>query len=45
MQKYSNLDSSATDYADNEAYKRLIELGEGAIAYVMLDCKTPTNQQ
>ncbi|KAJ4388179.1 hypothetical protein N0V93_008786 [Gnomoniopsis smithogilvyi] len=45
MQKYYNLDSDEKDFANDEAYNNLIEFGKGAIAHVMLEWKTNTNEQ
>lgn len=45
LKKYCNLDSNVTDLADDEAYKGLIEHGEGAIAHVMMEWKTNTDEQ
>lgn len=45
LKKYCNLDSNVTDLADDEAYKSLVEYGDGAIAHVMLEWKTNTEEQ
>lgn len=44
-QKYYNLDTNLTDCADEDAYKRLTELGEGAILHIMMEWKTSSNEQ
>lgn len=45
LKKYQNLDTKQTGYADNDGYKCLIELGEGAIAHIMLEWKANTDEQ
>lgn len=45
QQKYDNIDTNLTDYVDDDAYKRLTELGEGAIAHIMVEWKTSSNEQ
>lgn len=45
QQKYYNLDNSLTDCADDNAYKRLTEFGEGAIVHIMIEWKTNSNEQ
>jgi hypothetical protein len=45
QQKYCNLDTDLTDCADDDAYKRLTELGEGAIAHIMMEWKTNSDKQ
>lgn len=45
LKKYYNLDSNVPNLADDEAYKSLVEHGEGAIAHVMLEWKTNTEEQ
>lgn len=45
LRKYCNLDSNVKDLANDEAYKSLVEYGEGAIAHVMLEWNTNTEEQ
>lgn len=45
LEKYCKVDSNVTDLANDEAYKGLVEYGEGAIAHLMLDWKTNTEEQ
>ncbi|KAI3391035.1 hypothetical protein diail_8102, partial [Diaporthe ilicicola] len=45
QQKYYNLDTNLTNCTDDDAYKRLTELGEGAIAHIMMEWKTGSEDQ
>lgn len=44
-QKYYNLDTDPTNCADNDIYKRLTKLGEGAIVHIMMEWKTNSDEQ
>lgn len=45
MQKYCNHDTALTDCADDDGFKGLAELGDGAIAHIMMEWKTNSDEQ
>ncbi|POS74099.1 hypothetical protein DHEL01_v207506 [Diaporthe helianthi] len=45
QQKYDSLDINLPNCSDDDAYKRLTEFGEGAIAHIMIEWKTNSDEQ